>query len=308
MSNLKEEFDLFLKNCSIKNDLIDMKIPSLDLEIIENIKFDMKSIVKKLDHFIMPSNSFDICSYLNNIQTIKDISTVKIPINSNHKRILKSISDQFRFRVTSSLTSNVVISGKWNVPATKRSTDFHILSIYEIRTFFHSDERDFDFREFKMIPLNEVKMENNECWLEMGFINLNPKSPIHIAAGNVFIQGHKQLESLKEVCIDKITFPVLNETNYEIIQEKPQSEFKRKCIINTNSLENASLIELLQVRDWQIFERKNIYKNLQMLHINTRGSILLIPLDEIRITLEKLKCAKVLGNVEAIIEIEDTRC
>ena len=243
-----------------------------------------------------------------------------IPVNIKYKRLEERktshrVYSQFKLTMMSTnLSMNCKIR---TIPNLERTNCF---CFKNLKMFYKEDFEiglkvmDKTMQEFKNFILNEPNLEKRAFWIDLTPVNLNPIGPKFVKNisyrmnnNNLLISSKETFESLREVEIRP-----LNQTftcNFAIeeaveVEGEVEGDFIRKCVINFDSLKNDLLIETLQLINWKIYERTEIFKGIQMFQVSKSSVLFLIRIENLKTSIEILKTIK---NSKVIIEIEDEK-
>lgn len=306
---LKEEFDNFINNYE-KKENFNLETPPLELEAIEQVKFDTKIELNKLKTVILPSLSTRNNVNTESLEAINSIRPVKIKYLKPQKRY-----GQFKFKLTTKSTNYPAMNCKiLSIPTLKRENSFKDLQIFsKIETseiLLSNPLRNAS--NFKSFLTSLPNVEKGTFGINLMPVNLNPIAPKFVkdisyrdVNRNLLLNSKltAAFEAIKEVKIAP-----LNEFPCDfMIEEEKSEEFQKRCVLNATTLKNDLLIEALQSNQWLIYERLDKFKDIQMIQVNKSQILLLIRIEQLKNTLDTIDIIKSTNDACAIIEIDDSR-
>lgn len=303
---LKREFDEFLSFYRSKNVEIDLNPPPLALEQLEELgEFKTKNI-GKLGKFIISNIELSKNNDLVQSESIQKLQPVKISYKNIEMRMRRQCVRQYEFRLTSILKDLPKIPYRDFPRATRSISNY--LSIEElyvpIMDFNYLQKHKESRGTFQMISLKEPSITRKSFWIDLFMVPMNPISPLIVKEIQfneiIFLPMYKSLEGLKEISfepINKIEF--VSETT-----ESHPNDFEKKCVVNSDALMNDVLIEILQSRNWKIYERNDVFNGLQVIQVCKDRVIVLIQITNVQ---SKLNILKQYKNLAIILEIKDQK-
>lgn len=305
---LNREFDEFLSFYHSKTIEIDLKPPSLELEQLEALgNFKTKNI-GELGNFIMPNIELSRNNSLVQSESIKKLQAVKISYKDIELRKLNVRPCPYEFRLTSILKELPKIPHR-DIPSFARPIpNYNNFELYTpIMDFRYLKNPSTSSRRFQIISLEEPSITRKAFWIDLYTVPLNPISPSvmkEIGRNDlstiILLPLHKSLERLSEV-----SFEPIDAIEFECKPtESHVNVFEKKCVVNSGSLMDDVLIELLQFRNWKIFERVDAFKGLQVIQVSKDRVIVLIQIASIQ---SKLSIMKQYKDMTVILEIKNQK-
>ena len=313
---LEAEFENFIKKIDIKGSFSDdfnIETPPFELETIKQVHFNTKIVLNKLKFVIMPSLNISNAPFSESLDIFYNIK----PANIKYKRLKERKTSQrvySQFKLTMISTNSAMKCKIGSVPKLERSNCFKNLRMFYKEDFVIGIKvTNKKMREFKNFILNVPNLEKRAVWIDLTPVNLNPIGPKFVKNisyrmnnnNNLIISSKEVFESLREVAIRPLnpTFPCNFGAEVEV-EVEVEGDFIRKCVINFDSLKNDLLIETLQLINWKIYERTEIFKGIQMFQVSKNSVLFLIRIENLKTSTEILKTQK---NAKIIIEIEDEK-
>lgn len=305
---LKREFENFIKTFEKRDysDDFNLETPLLELEQIEQVYFNTNIVLNKLKNVIMPKVNIEHDAFSDSLEIVNNIKPIKI----KYKGLDEKRTNIYKYVLTT-ISRNTALNCKiGTLPNLERSKCFEDLNLFdkrEIEIVIKGKNRDMN--EFKNLVLIEPNLEKRAFWIDLMPVNLNPIAPkfvknISYCSDNrsLLLSTKDAFESLREAEIRPLdSFPC----NYKIEETTTVSNhFQRKCIVNIDTLQNDLLIETLQSLKWQIYERPEFFKGIQMIQVGRSAVLFVIRIENIKRSIDMLKNAK---NAKIIIELEDSK-
>jgi hypothetical protein len=311
---LKEEFENFVKKFEEKDssDDFDLEIPSLELEPIKKINFHSKLGINKLKNVIMPKIFMRPDAFSDSLDIIDNIKCIKI----KYRRMLEEgqarYNGGFRFKLTT-LSRNPALNCKIGpAPNLEKAECFKDLNLFDIiDSNLLRKKKDKKMGEIKNFILNGPNLEKRAFWIDLKTVKLNPIEPKFVKnisyqrnSKSLLLTNKGAFGTLREVEIRAFNFVTPCQFSAEETEVKDKNDFQRKCVVNINALQNDLLIETLQSIKWQIYERPEIFKGIQMVQVSKSTILFLIRIESLERSIEIIKSTK---NAKVIIELDDSK-
>lgn len=305
---LKEGFLRFTKNFK-KNEFVDnfsLETPPLDLETFNQVHFNTKFELTKLNSIVLSSVHVRTNILLNSFEVFRDIKPVKIKYVKDELSISKNC-DLIKFKLTEISSNPASYCKIMLLPQLNRCNSFLNLKIIDLKEFdIHLSLNISKLNEFKNFVMDSPSVERREFWVDLSPVNLNPIGPKYFKdisyrnkSKSLFLSARKTCESLREVEIGTLKEFTLKQE----IQSVSEEHWQKKCIVNADALRNDSLIEALQSNGWQIYERSGIFEGTQMIQVSKNAILLLMRLEHEK----KPTAVRKSNNIKIILEIEDAK-
>lgn len=311
MNQLKDEFFEFIRSFDFnpqKDDSneTEMNAPPLEMIEIESVQFKLKPL-SKFNELLMP-NVFKkhAMDYLELTNTIK-------PFKISYLKPAKyCIENSYKFNVTT-ITKSLNIM-KYEVPNVQRINVLAQLELYNLKSIeLVKITSNYRNNCLDTIGLPEPKIERRPFWIDLYELELVPITPVYVKELSHIISLPSNLTELLFIPMQKSLerLRMVNISNFEIFVDNTMNEvepdqcatFQKKCIVNLDVLQNEALIEVLQNQKWEIYERPNILKGLQMIQVSRDNVIVIVKLSDIAKSISVLSTCR----VKLIIEISEAR-
>ena len=305
---LKLEFDDFLYFYRSKNVEIDLRPPPLELELLSELEILQTRKMGKFGNLIMKNNEISKNNEMLSKESIKAVQPVKIRFNNIEMRA-DNLRRHCEFRITCVLNDIPRIPLRHNYDLQKPKPNFSHLIVYNpIMNFEYLQYGNGIPRggPFHMISLAEASVSRTPFWTDLYPISLNPISPIAVKEIDykdthtiILLPKKNILERLREVAFEPVGM-----IKCESMNEPRHNHFKKKCVINYDILLDDVLIDILQSRDWIIYERIEKFRGAQVIQVSKDRVIALIQLETIQ---SKLNIVEQFKNLTIILEVKNQK-